>query len=137
VKRPFALEGLDHVTLLVTGMDAAQRFYVDVLGCEPESSFPQFGMELFRCGAALIVLVDIADPNGAWAKPPVGGGRNMDHVCLALSRFGHEEMRSWLAAHEVAIIEESFHGGARGESLSFYVRDPFGNVLELKGPPAL
>ena len=59
----------------------------------------------------------------------------MDHVCLMLGAFDHNEMRAHLAAHDVAIVEESFHGGARGESLSFYVADPSGNVLELKGPP--
>jgi extradiol dioxygenase family protein len=31
------------------------------------------------------------------------------------------------------IIEEGIHGGSRGESLSLYVRDPSGNVIELKG----
>jgi extradiol dioxygenase family protein len=29
------------------------------------------------------------------------------------------------------------HAGSRGESLSLYVRDPSGNVIELKGPPAI
>ena len=137
MKRPFALDGLDHVTLLVTDMGRALRFYEDVIGCEPEGSLPQYGMELLRCGAALIVIVDISDPNAAWAKPQVEGGRNMDHVCLALGHFDHDEMREYLATHRVEIVEESFHGGARGESLSFYIRDPFGNTLELKGPPAL
>jgi glyoxylase I family protein len=135
MKRPFALEGLDHVTLLVTDMERARRFYEDIIGCTPELSLPQYGMELLRCGAALIVLVDISEPNAAWAKPGVEGGRNMDHVCLATGRFEHQAMRDYLAANDVAIVEESFHGGARGESLSFYIRDPFGNMLELKGPP--
>ena len=135
MKRPFALEGIDHVTLLVSDMLRARKFYEDVIGCTPELSLPQYGMELLRCGAALIVLVDISQPNAAWAKPEVEGGRNMDHVCLATGRFDHDAMRRYLADNKVEIVEESFHGGARGESLSFYVRDPFGNTLELKGPP--
>ena len=43
-------------------------------------------------------------------------------------------MRAHLAAHDVAIDREAFHGGARGMGNSFYVLDPWGNKLELKGP---
>jgi catechol 2,3-dioxygenase-like lactoylglutathione lyase family enzyme len=43
-------------------------------------------------------------------------------------------MRAHLARHGIAIEREARHGGARGVGLSFYVRDPFGNLLELKGP---
>ena len=32
------------------------------------------------------------------------------------------------------IEREAVHGGARGIGQSFYVRDPFGNKLEIKGP---
>jgi glyoxylase I family protein len=134
-KPPFVLQGLDHVTLLVDAMEPALAFYRDVIGCTEDSALPEYGMAFLRCGAALIVLVDISKPEASWAKPKVGGGRNMDHVCLALGRFDHDAMRAHLGAHNVAIEEESFHAGASGESLSFYVRDPFGNMIELKGPP--
>ena len=43
-------------------------------------------------------------------------------------------MRGHLAAHDVAIVEEGIRTGARGDGLSFYIEDPFGNVIELKGP---
>ena len=41
-------------------------------------------------------------------------------------------MRAWLAAHDIAIVEEGMRYGAGGDGLSFYVKDPFGNVIELK-----
>jgi glyoxylase I family protein len=59
----------------------------------------------------------------------------MDHVCLMLSPFDDDAMRAHLAAHDVEIVAEAVHGGARGQSRSFYIVDPFGNKLELKGPP--
>jgi hypothetical protein len=59
----------------------------------------------------------------------------MDHLCLALGRHEEKALRAHLASHGVAIEEESVHAGARGESLSIYVRDPDGIMLELKGPP--
>lgn len=134
-KPPFALEGIDHVLLLVRGMAPAVRFYTEVLGCTVEDRLPQYGMLQLRAGAALIDLVDIAAPEAGWAKPPVAGGRNLDHLCLALGAHDEAALRRHLARHHVEIIEEGVHGGSRGESLSLYVRDPSGNVIELKGPP--
>ncbi|MEA3013079.1 MAG: glyoxylase family protein [Sphingomonadales bacterium] len=131
---PFALEGIDHVVLLVDDMAAARRFYGGVLGCTVETALPQYGMLQLRAGAALIDLVDISGDEGAWARPPAPGGRNMDHVCIATGPWDEAEMRAHLAAHDVAIVEEGIRGGARGDGLSFYVKDPAGNVLELKGP---
>jgi glyoxylase I family protein len=134
-KPPFALEGIDHILLLVSGMKPAVRFYTEVLGCRVEGELPQYGMLQLRAGAALMDLVDIAAPEAGWAKPPVAGGRNVDHLCLALGIHDEAELRRHLARHRVEIIEEGVHGGSRGESLSLYVRDPSGNVIELKGPP--
>ena len=132
---PFALEGIDHILLLVNGMKPAVRFYTEVLGCTVEGALPQYGMLQLRAGAALIDLVDISAPEAAWARPPVSGGRNFDHLCLALGMHDEAALRRHLARHHVEIIEEGVHGGSRGESLSLYVRDPSGNVIELKGPP--
>ena len=132
---PFALEGLDHVVLLVDDMEAARAFYCGVIGCTIEGALPQYGMLQLRAGAALIDLVDIGSEEGAWGKPPVAGGRNVDHVCLATGPWDEAAMRAHLSAHEIEIVEEGIRFGARGDGLSFYVKDPAGNVLELKGPP--
>jgi catechol 2,3-dioxygenase-like lactoylglutathione lyase family enzyme len=131
---PFALEGLDHVVLLVGDMERARAFYCGVLACTVEGALPEYGMLQLRAGAALIDLVDIGTAEGAWAKPPVEGGRNMDHVCIATGAWDEAAMRGHLAAHDVAIVEEGIRYGARGDGLSFYIADPFGNVIELKGP---
>ncbi len=132
---PFSLVGLDHVVFLVDDMAKALTFYGEVLGCQPGYSYPALGMEQLWCGSALIVLWDTTHPGATKGIPPVTGGRNVDHVCINLSPFAHDAMRAHLAAHGVAIDREAFHGGARGMGDSFYVHDPFGNKLELKGPP--
>lgn len=131
---PFALEGLDHVVLLVADMAKAERFYREVIGCAVEGRLPEYGMLQLRAGAALIDLVDISGEAGAWGRPEVAGGRNMDHVCIATGAWDEAAMRAHLAAHGVEIVEEGIRTGARGDGLSFYVRDPAGNMLELKGP---
>lgn len=133
---PFALEGLDHVVLLVGDMGLAESFYRDVIGCRVDRRLPEYGMLQLRAGAALIDLVDTSGEEGAWARPDVAGGRNLDHVCLATSAWDEAAMRAHLAAHNVDIVEEGIRYGARGDGLSFYVRDPFGNTLELKRPPS-
>jgi glyoxylase I family protein len=134
VAAPYALEGIDHVVLLVDGMAEARRFYCEVIGCSVENALPQYGMLQLRAGAALIDLVDIACEEGAWARPEAEGGRNMDHVCLATGPWDEAALRAHLAAHSVEIVEEGIRFGARGDGLSFYVRDPSGNTIELKGP---
>ena len=132
---PFVVQGIDHLLLLVNGMSAALAFYRDVLGCSVEAELPEHGMVQLRAGAALIDLVDLAAREGQWARPEVAGGRNLDHLCIALAKHDERQLRSHLAAHGVDIIEEGVHRGARGDSVSFYVRDPSGNTIELKGPP--
>ena len=129
---PFELEGLDHVVLLVGDMDAAKRFYCDVVGCRIDRELPEYGMMQLRAGASLIDLVDISGEEGLWARPPVEGGRNMDHVCLATRGFEIEPMRAHLAGHGIEIAEEGIRYGASGEGYSVYFRDPFGNQIELK-----
>jgi glyoxylase I family protein len=132
---PFVLEGIDHLLLLVSGMSQAVAFYRDVLGCSVENELLKYGMVQLRAGSALIDLVDMELREGQWARPEVAGGRNLDHLCIAVAKYDERELRGHLAAHNVTIIEEGVHRGARGDSLSIYVRDPSGNTIELKGPP--
>lgn len=131
---PFSLVGIDHVVFLVDDMPKALQFYEEVLGGRIGYSYPTLGMEQVWCGAALIVLWDTTHEGAKNAVPPVAGGRNVDHVCIATTTFDHEEMRAHLKAHNVDIDREAMHGGARGMGHSVYIRDPFGNKLELKGP---
>jgi glyoxylase I family protein len=131
---PFTLVGLDHVVFVVDDLVRAVAFYQTVLGCVPGYSYPALGMEQLWCGSSLIVLWDITHPGAAGAIPPVAGGRNVDHLCIATSPFAPDAMRAHLAAHGIQIEREATHGGARGMGHSFYFRDPFGNLLEVKGP---
>lgn len=133
---PFALRGLDHVLLLVSDAGRATAFYVDVLGCAVEAELPQYGMTELRAGASMIDLVDIGCVGGAWARPDVPGGRNIDHLCVALATAEEHAVRGHLRKHGVAIIEETVHAGAEGDCLSLYVQDPSGNRIELKLLPA-
>lgn len=133
---PFVLEAIDHVVLLVRDMTEAQRFYEQVLGCTVDRALPQYGMLQLRAGASLIDLIDIGSAEGEWGRPEVEGGRNMDHVCIATGPCDEHDMRAHLARHGVPIVEEGIRYGAKGDGMSFYIRDPSGNQIELKALPA-
>lgn len=133
---PFRPLGLDHVVLWVRDLPRAVAWYRDVLGCEPGFSYPHIAMEHLWFGTILIGLWDADDPRAAYALPSVQGGTNVDHLGLAVGPFDPEALRAHLAAHDVSIEKELVQGGARGVGRSVYVRDPWGNRLELKGPGA-
>ena len=132
---PFRLRGLDHVVLLVGDMALAKHFYCDVVGCSLDRDLPQYGMAQLRAGESLIDLVDTSADEGAWGRPPVEGGRNVDHICLATAGFEPEALRAHLEANGVEIVEEGVRYGATGDGYSIYFNDPFGNQIELKSAP--
>lgn len=133
---PFRLEGLDHVVLLVSDMAEARSFYCEVVGCSVDRELPQYGLMQLRAGRSLIDLVDIGSAEGAWARPQVEGGRNMDHICIVATDYDADAVRAHLHSHGVEIAEEGVRYGASGDGYSMYFRDPFGNQIELKNAEA-
>lgn len=127
------VRGLDHIVLSVADVERSLRFYVEELGLRPER------VEQWRLAEVFFPSVRIDDHTiiDLFAQPPAGDGnsppapgRNLDHFCLvvdstdldALARSGRFEVvdgpaRRW---------------GARGDGTSLYVRDPDGNVVELR-----
>jgi glyoxylase I family protein len=131
---PFNIDGIDHVVLRVVDLDRMLRFYRDVVGCRLERENPEIGLAQLRAGSSLIDLVTVAGKLGrAGGAPPAAEGRNVDHVCLAIRPFDETALRTHLSVHAVEIVDEGLRYGARGDGPSVYVRDPEGNVLELKG----
>jgi len=126
---------IDHVVLRVRDVAAAKRFYCDVLGCTVERESEALGLHQLRAGASLIDLVPIAGPLGRLGGAAPGAeGRNVDHVALALAHFDEAAIRAHLARHGVEPGDVAPRYGAEGNGPSMYVKDPDGNVVELKGP---
>ena len=134
--QPFAMRGLDHIVLRVADLPRMLTFYHEVLGCTDVRAQPELGLYQLRAGASLIDLVTLDGQLGArGGAAPGKEGLNLDHFALAVEPFDDPALRAHLAAHDIAIIEEGPRYGAEGEGPSFYIRDPEGNVVELKGPP--
>ena len=130
------IRGLDHVVLRVTDLERSIRFYTQVLGCAEERRVDSLGLVQLRAGTSLVDLVDVGSPLGKLGGPPPGPeARNMDHFALRIERFDEEELRAWLESHGIRPGDVGQRYGAEGTGPSMYVRDPDGNVVELKGPP--
>lgn len=131
----FDLTGIDHVVLRVKDAQAAIAFYVDVLGCRLEKTQAAIGLYQLRAGASIIDIVPVDGVLGrAGGAAPGEEGRNLDHFALAVAPFDEAAIREDLAAHGVEVIESGQRYGAGGYGPSVYIRDPEGNVVELKGP---
>jgi glyoxylase I family protein len=129
--------GIDHVVLRVTDLEAALRFYCDVLGCREERRVDDLGLVQLRAGRALIDLVAVGGRLGrAGGAPPGEEGRNMDHLALRIEDFDEAALRAHLTSHGVEVGEVATRYGAEGDGPSLYIRDADGNTIELKGPPA-
>lgn len=127
--------GIDHVVLRVRDVPAALKFYCDVLGCEIERNVERIGLIQLRAGRSLIDLVDVAGELGQKGGAAAGRKkRNLDHFALRIETFDEDNVREWLAEHGIDAGEAKERYGAEGSGPSFYIEDPDGNVVELKGP---
>ena len=134
---PFKLRKIDHVVLRVADREKSLHFYRDVLGCPVELIQDKIGLYQVRAGDSLIDLIPLNEPLGSMGGAGPGHeGRNVDHFALQIVPFDDAAIRSYLDAHDVEITGAGQRYGAEGLGPSIYIKDPDGNVVELKGPPS-
>ncbi|MEO6970977.1 MAG: VOC family protein [Chthoniobacterales bacterium] len=123
---------LSEAALYASDLDAAQRFYHDVLGLEVISRMENRGMS-FRCGATVLLVFDPARTQIPDAGVPTHGASGEGHIAFVIDENEIEPWRARLTAAGVAIESEvEWPSGGR----SLYFRDPSWNVVEL-APPSL
>ncbi len=133
---PFQISGLDHVVLRVADLPRMLAFYEGVLGCTVDKVQAAIGLTQLRAGRSLIDLITLDGVLGRMGGAGPGAeGRNLDHFAIAITTFDEAAIRAHLAAHHVEITDSGQRYGAEGDGPSIYVRDPEGNIVELKGPP--
>jgi catechol 2,3-dioxygenase-like lactoylglutathione lyase family enzyme len=124
-----AIDRILETVLYVDDLDAAQRFYGDVLGLALDSRKPGTFC-FFRVGEAMLLLFDPA----AAARNrdvPAHGASGPGHACFAVADSDLAGWQSRLREHGIAIEhEQAWPRGGR----SFYVRDPAGNSIEFATP---
>jgi len=130
VDRPLKIREIDHVVLRCREQPRMIDFYSRVLGLVEERRIDQIGLVQLRAGASLIDLVPATDPR-------IESGLNVDHFCLGVEVADLDEAIRYLRANAVEVLgDPATRYGARGMGLSIYLRDPEGNVIELKQMPA-
>jgi glyoxylase I family protein len=126
MKSPLMVVELDHVVLRCRQQDRTLDFYSRVLGLKEERRIGQLGLIQLRAGASMVDLIPTVEPR-------VDTGTNVDHFCLGIETDDLGSVISYLRSNSVEILgEPAMRYGARGMGNSIYVRDPEGNIIELK-----
>lgn len=121
---------LDHVVLRCGALERTLDFYIRVLGLSVERRIAQIGLVQLRAGRSMIDLVPATQARSE-------DGANVDHICLGVEAEDLAAVAAELRLSGVEVIgEPAQRYGSRGMGLSIYVRDPEGNVVELKQMPA-
>jgi catechol 2,3-dioxygenase-like lactoylglutathione lyase family enzyme len=130
VDAPFKIRELDHVVLRCRDQARMLDFYTRILGLAEERRVDRIGLIQLRAGASMIDLVPAVAPR-------VESGLNVDHFCLGLEITELDDAARYLRACAVELVgEPAMRYGARGMGRSIYLRDPEGNVVELKQMPS-
>ena len=117
--------GIDHVVINVSDAERAMRWYQKHLGFEPErygewlsGKAPFLSMRVNE-----VTVIDLLETDRS--------GENVDHISFCITGSLED-----LATEDVEIVRE-FESvyGAMGWGPALYIRDPDGNVIELKQYP--
>jgi catechol 2,3-dioxygenase-like lactoylglutathione lyase family enzyme len=127
---------IDHLVLRVVDLERMLRFYCGALGCTVERRADELGLIQLRAGRSMLDLVPVDGKLGrAGGAAPGKEGRNLDHFCFRVEPFDEPAIRRHLQSQGIEVGPVAPRYGAEGEGPSVYLKDPEGNVVELKGPP--
>ena len=111
--------------LVVADVERSLAWYIDELGLAPDR------VDEWRTGEVLFPSVRISATTVIDIVPgEVGPGRgNVDHLCLVV----HDDVADIAASGRFDVVDgPGERWGAQGVATSVYVKDPDGNVVELR-----
>lgn len=128
---------LDHISLNAISIDAMVDFYSNLLGISVER------YDAFLKGEADFPTLRLTDdcvinlfPETMWANESssqTNSTHNLNHLCLRMEEDRWTHIKSCLEENKVAIeIGPTAREGALGHGMSIFLRDPDGNLIELK-----
>ena len=120
------VRAMDHIVLVVADVERSVAWYRDVLGLEA------LRLDEWRAGKVFFPSVRIDEGTIIdLVEGERGPGRgNVDHLCLVVDEV---DLAAVAASGTFDVVEGPVRRwGARGDATSLYVRDPDGNVVELR-----
>jgi catechol 2,3-dioxygenase-like lactoylglutathione lyase family enzyme len=126
-------EAVLETALYAADLDAAERFYGDLIGLERHHRAGNRHV-FYRCGEAMLLVFNPAEtcrPPEHGPPVPTHGATGQGHMCFTVPADALDDWRRKLEAAGVAINADfRWPNGAR----SVYVRDPAGNSIEFAEP---
>ena len=118
------VEGLDHIVLVVADAERTVAWYCERLGLEA------LRLDEWRDGRSPFPSVRVNEGTIIDILEGVRSGTNVDHLCLVLAPTDLAEL---VNSANFDVVEGPVpRWGAQGEGTSVYVRDPDGNLVELR-----
>jgi catechol 2,3-dioxygenase-like lactoylglutathione lyase family enzyme len=118
--------GFDHLVLVVADVERSLAWYCDELGLAPER------VDEWRRGEILFPSVRIDETTLIDLLAGEPTGKNVDHLCLVIEST---DLIAIAASGRLDVVGDGPTDGlygAQGFATSLYVRDPDGNVVELR-----
>jgi glyoxylase I family protein len=132
----FKIKELDHVVLRVPDLERAVVFYTEILGCSVYRRQDALKFVQMYAGRSAIDLASTDGPIGKEGGPPPGRDRhNLDHLCLRVEPYDEAALVRYFESKSITPFDITKRYGADGYGPCMYIRDPFGTMIELKGPP--
>lgn len=116
--------GLDHAVVLCRDVEASLAWWRDLVGAAVVREAE------WRAATAPFVSVRLSAESIIDLLPGEPDGRNVDHLCVVVEPVDLDEVA---ASGRFTVVDgPARRFGARGDGTSLYVRDPDGNVVELR-----
>ena len=150
---PFRMQRIDHIVLRSGDAQRMINFYVGVLGAKP-TTLPNGESSVGRLDGALThlslgrSLIDIQSYESPMGRKMHGGGSGLaddvplptldvangtlDHFAINVEPYDPDVVRDYLTENGIVPFSEGDRYGADGNGYSMYLRDPDGNIVELK-----
>ena len=120
---PLTVTGIDHIVLQVPEVAPVVAWYRDELGLAVER------LEEFEAGRAVFVTVRIDATTIIDILPGERTGENVNHFAVTVTEDVDELAAGGRFDVEIGPADLS---GAQGQGRGIYIRDPAGNLVELR-----
>ena len=123
---PLVLNGVDHVVYVCRDVETVLGWWTGALGLAGER------VEQWRAGEAPFPSVRLSSTALVDLVPGPRAGENVAHVALDVE-LPADELVAWVRERGLDVVDgPRALFGARGTGQGLYVRDPEGNVVELR-----